>query len=307
MTFAPKSLLELQALWVGHGGEALGIVGDTAHIAKGTSYHLGADNLIAGAYSTVLARDKAGLSNAASAIDLGRLHGSYFYLRAFSRWLVQQVQDHPTTYHDVREVIYSPDGTHVYRWDNYARKLYLGGTGTGQGDDSHLTHTHISAFRDSEFRTKTGWIAPYFAAGSPVPAPGGTPDMPGVAFDLDVTHDTIPWDALGTARIKGTGHDLMRIRDQLPGASNVADGLDLKVVATGTIKAPPPPWAAVGERIVVYNYNGELHCSPWRDIAFTALAPPGDTTPFGQVQLDAAKAAGYADARTKAIGAVTAI
>lgn len=307
MTYAPRTLLDLEALWVKNGGVPLGIVGDTAHIAAGTSYHLGKDHLIAGAYSARLPRDLAGLDNAASAIDLGKLHGSLFFLQAFSRWLVAEIRAHPTTYRDVREVIYSPDGTHVYRWDNYGSHLYLGGTGTGQGDDTHLWHTHISWYRDSEYRAKTQLFAPYFAAGSPVPQPGVVTDMPGIAFDLDVTHDAIPWDALGTAKIKGTGHDLMRVRDMLPGVSNVADGLPLGVVATGTIKAPAPPWAAVGERAVFYNYNGQLHCSPMRDVAFTSLVPPADASPYTSVDITKAHDAGYGEAKLKAIAAVQGI
>ena len=50
----------------------------------------------------------------------------------------------------------------VKRWDNEASVLYAGGAGTGQGDDSHRTHTHISFFRDSETRDKVGIVRPYF-------------------------------------------------------------------------------------------------------------------------------------------------
>src|SRR3989337_3473133 len=74
--YNPASLRALGAFWTGQGGVNLGVVGDTAHAAKGYSYHLGADQLAATAYSTKTARDRAGLSNAASAIDLGRLGGT---------------------------------------------------------------------------------------------------------------------------------------------------------------------------------------------------------------------------------------
>jgi hypothetical protein len=70
----------------------LGIVGDTGHVATGVSYHLGKDQLRAGAYSATLPRDKAGLSNAASACDLGKLGGSLAGLQKFSSWLVAQIR-----------------------------------------------------------------------------------------------------------------------------------------------------------------------------------------------------------------------
>lgn len=163
MTFAPPTLVDLGRYLVAHDVVNLGVVGDTAHAAKGTSYHLGADQLAVGAYSAILPRDKAGLSNAASAIDLGKFEGSFVGLRAFSVWLVARCQANDPGTGDIREVIFSPDSEIVQRWDNYAKKLYLGGTGTGQGDDSHKYHTHVSFPRDSEFRDKIALINRYFS------------------------------------------------------------------------------------------------------------------------------------------------
>ena len=167
MTFAPATLKSLAALLVSHDVVNLGIVGDTAHQAKGTSYHLGKDDLIDGAYSAAFPRDKAGLSDAASAIDIGKFDGSYTGLRAFSKWLVARCQNGDPGTDDIREVIFSPDGKIVQRWDNYGKKLYLGGTGTGQGDDSHLYHTHVSFPRDSEFRDKTALFGRYWGDAAP--------------------------------------------------------------------------------------------------------------------------------------------
>jgi hypothetical protein len=140
----------------------LGIVGDTRHIIKGTSYHLGKDYLAAGAYSATLPRDRAGLSNAASAMDLGKLGGSLTGLQKFSVWLVAAVRADPQAYRDIREVIYSPDGQVVRRWDNELKALRVGGDGTGQGDNTHLYHTHISFYRDSEYRPKVALFSAYF-------------------------------------------------------------------------------------------------------------------------------------------------
>ncbi len=157
MTFAPMTLLELAAYWKRQGGVNLGIVGDTAHLDRGVSYHLGRDQLIPGAYSALRPRDRAGLSNAASAIDLGRLDGSYTHLRAFSDWLARRcVKQVPGT-GDVVEVIYSPDGKRVLGFKDGVDFLI-----PDYGDASHLTHTHISFYRDSEFREKTALFAPYF-------------------------------------------------------------------------------------------------------------------------------------------------
>ena len=45
------------------------------------------------------------------------------------------------TARDLREIIYSPDGKVVRRWDRLGKR--------SSGDDSHLWHTHFSFFRDS--------------------------------------------------------------------------------------------------------------------------------------------------------------
>ncbi len=160
MTYNPATLRALGALWTSNGGINLGVVGDTAHAAKGYSYHLGADQLAATAYSSATARDKAGLTNAASAIDLGRLDGSLANLRAFSRWLVGRGQRNESGTSDIREVIYTPDGKVVLRWDR--ERGYAAAPRAGEADDSHLTHTHISFYRDSEARDKRPVFAPYF-------------------------------------------------------------------------------------------------------------------------------------------------
>jgi hypothetical protein len=188
MTFAPPTLLELAALWTGSGGVNLGIVGDQSHTAKGTSYHLGRDQLVAGAYSATLARDRAGLSNAASAIDLGKRYGTLAGLQAFSVELVAAIRAEPAKFRDIREVIYSPDGKVVRRWDNELKALRVGGDGTGQGDDTHLFHTHISFYRDAEARDHTIAFAGVLDMQAPITDP--TPKIVTVAdnaawYELD--------------------------------------------------------------------------------------------------------------------------
>jgi hypothetical protein len=161
VTFAPAPLRELGAFWTQHHGVNLGVVGDTAHAAKGRSYHLGKSQLSADAYSRQTARDKAGLTEAASAIDLGKLDDSFGRLRAFSRWLVGRCQQNAPGTADIREVIYTADGTEVLRYDR--ERGITSKPRPGEADGSHLWHTHVSFYRDSEARSKTGLFAPYFA------------------------------------------------------------------------------------------------------------------------------------------------
>lgn len=181
MTTAPANLLSLASYWKANHGVYLGIVGDTSHLVKGVSYHLGKDDLRPGAYSAVTARDRAGLSVYASAIDLGKLRNSYTELRRFSVWLVGECRANRADTRDIREVIYTPDGRTVYGWNREA------GVGSAPirdyGDSSHLIHTHISFYRDSRARDQRGPFRRYFAVPTPTPGvkpmgPFTTPEQP---------------------------------------------------------------------------------------------------------------------------------
>lgn len=176
MTFAPATLTALGTYWTAQGGINLGIVGNQKHCR---GYHLGRDRIFSncackpdgtcepgggyGDYSVSQSqRDKNGLTNAASAIDLGKLNGSLPELRKFSDWLAKRcLAGHPTT-NDIREVIYSPDGKRVFGFKDGVSTLIL-----GYGDNSHLTHTHISWYRDSEARDKRPAFAGYFDTSEP--------------------------------------------------------------------------------------------------------------------------------------------
>lgn len=164
-TQAPANLVSLMAYWTGKGGTNLGIVGDAPHVAGGTSYHLGAQDLKPGAYSVQTARDKAGLSKYASAVDLGKLANSYAKLRKFSVWYVDQCRHNAADTRDVREVIYSPDGVTVLRWDR--ERGIASEPRDGEADNSHRWHTHISFYRDSRLRDQRGPFRRYF---DPAPA-----------------------------------------------------------------------------------------------------------------------------------------
>lgn len=153
MTFAPQSLLDLRAYLkpiTGLSDVELGIVGDEDHHG---GYHHGKSLLVSNDYSSRTARDRAGLSEAASAFDVGM----FSQLRAMSVWCVQQCQAGLADTLDVREIIYTPDGKVVWRWDRErGSEPYI------SGDPSHLGHTHFSFYRDSEKRDKRPLFRRFF-------------------------------------------------------------------------------------------------------------------------------------------------
>jgi hypothetical protein len=184
MTTAPPMLLKARTLLLDYlplDPAAVGIVGDPSHIG---GYHCGRDRVRRDAsgnitdYSVVEStRDRNGLSDYAAALDIGMFSahsaGRTWTLRDFSIWLVTECRNGIADTLDIREVIYSPDGIVVRRWDRLGRRT--------SGDSSHLTHTHISEFRDALGRrmpalmtrwlTHIGLITP-----APEPAPGPTPE-----------------------------------------------------------------------------------------------------------------------------------
>ena len=206
-TTNPPRLVELGKFWKAQHGVNLGVIGDTGHVTKGVSYHLGKAELTADAYSIQSARDKAGVTNAASAIDLGKLNGSLVNLRAFSAWLVARCLADPAVRHDVREIIYSPEGKTVQRYSGIDNKIH---TGPGNGDLTHRTHTHISFFRDSEKRDKVFLFQPFFQAA------GWGPDVSPEIRAVDPTAFRV------AAAIRRTGHDF----------GSLIDMADLKVALT---------------------------------------------------------------------------
>jgi hypothetical protein len=151
MTVAPRNLLDVRSLLLAHlpglSPAAVGIVGDANH--RG-GYHCGSDRVVANDYSVVeSSRDSSGLTLNASALDVGqftiRSGGRTHDLRTFSVWCAEQCAAGAAGTKDIREIIYSPDGKVVRRWDRLGRR--------STGDSSHLWHTHFSFFRDS---TKAG-------------------------------------------------------------------------------------------------------------------------------------------------------
>jgi hypothetical protein len=170
----------------------VGIVGDTAHAAGGDSYHLGADQIRARGsrdrYSVdESARDGRGLDDNASALDIGlfsvRTPRGLFGLREFSIWLVDRCKAGDPDTRDLREVIYSPDGRTVRRWDREKRR--------SSGDDSHLFHTHLSEYRDADGRRMVALVTRWLRYIGLLPEED---DMPLTNTDVDtiLNRDAIP-------------------------------------------------------------------------------------------------------------------
>jgi hypothetical protein len=62
----------------------------------------------------------------------------------------------------IREVIYSPDGRLVLRWDR--ERGVSSAPRAGEADDTHRYHTHISFYRCFEQQDKTAIFVPFFEA-----------------------------------------------------------------------------------------------------------------------------------------------
>jgi hypothetical protein len=162
MTFAPDSIKAVRAYLKGQDPDLsdteLGIVGGPSHVTQGTSYHLGRDDLIMSKnpYSARTARDLAGLSNAASALDID---DDLDELRTLSVWLVAACRRGEPDTRDIREIIYSPDGIDVWRWD---RERGQNSLPIPDSDFSHRNHSHISWYRDSEFSDRVAVFRRFF-------------------------------------------------------------------------------------------------------------------------------------------------
>lgn len=182
MTYAPATIKAAQVYLQGQTGlpwVSLGIVGDANHHG---GYHQGLGNVASTDYSRdESSRDERGLTGAASALDIG----AFPRLRDLSLWIVAQCKAGSADTKDIREVIYSPDGKKVVRWDRLGIR--------SSGDSSHLSHTHISYHRDAEGRDKTGLFKRYFE---------GDDDM-----QLSDQVDLTKWyrDTYGTARTNVEG------------------------------------------------------------------------------------------------------
>ena len=256
MTFPPPTLLELQAFLkplTGLPAISLGIVGDTSHKNGGTSYHLGREHLKASAYSRQTKRDKDGLSSAASAIDIG----NHKDLRRLSKALVAACQANAPGTSDIREVIYTPDGKNVFRWDRErghasapVKSVKVKGKWT-QGDRTHLFHTHVSWYRDSEKRSKLLVFKPLYGEHA------GEADVPLIDFTLAKN------EMAGIIKVKDGGATVVTIdggeRPKLP------PGLVRPVLgpATLAIRGDLPHYVLfIGEKEIGFVSENEVEFTP---------------------------------------------
>lgn len=152
-TYAPQRLLDLRHYLqpiTGLPDKDLGIVGDEDH--HGGYHHGWSMRAGDGDYSwDESTRDwNSARTEAASGFDLGM----FSRLRELSVWLVNECKAGAPDTQDFREIIYSPDGVTVKRWDRMGVRT--------TGDSSHLTHTHCSFFRDAEKNDKTAVFRRFF-------------------------------------------------------------------------------------------------------------------------------------------------
>lgn len=151
MTHTPDDLLAVRRYLQEATGLAPVALGVQHYQPDGGGYHEGRDLLAAAGRASSdysvreSGRDRAGLTDAASAIDIdqGWRQGISEFRRVTLALVAACRAGDPRT-HDIREIIYSPDGKTVHRYDALGVRT--------SGDPSHLTHTHISFFRDSEGR-----------------------------------------------------------------------------------------------------------------------------------------------------------
>lgn len=153
MTNAPADLLGFRVgvqQRTGLTAVEVGIVGDSAHAATG-GYHEGLTDLTrAGVintdYSVRLPRDKAGLTESASAFDIGYRWprgGNAAWLRFNNLFAADLRANHPALA-AVRAINYSPDGTRKVRIDRE------NGWREQSTTDVVDIHTHGEMYRDTE-------------------------------------------------------------------------------------------------------------------------------------------------------------
>lgn len=118
-----------------------GIVGDASH---SYGYHLARNELPSNDYSVVLAADKLGASDCASAIDVSLSRTDMILV---SKRLLAAGKGNDSRLHAMRE-FFGADSTdtHVIGWDRHDPNNAFDDTPT-TSDDSHLWHIHISFYR----------------------------------------------------------------------------------------------------------------------------------------------------------------
>jgi len=190
MTYTPPTIHAVKLYIEQHGG--------TVSVARSCDpnrnyygYHLGKDQIYSHNcldangnnrakgdkdYSVQTARDKSGLTDARAATDIQFFGAGGGLLKKqlqdFSVKLVARCVAKANGTSDIREIIYSPDGVKVWRYDQVSHTNSIGG-----GDDTHLEHTHVSYYRDTEYKDKISLYKWYFEP-VVIPVPEPSPVQP---------------------------------------------------------------------------------------------------------------------------------
>ena len=252
MTQAPGNLLEVRHLLLTYlnidksktkaddlESAEVGIVGDANH--RG-GYHCGSNRVVRNDYSVVeSSRDKSGLTLFASALDVGNFsytkNGRTHNLRTFSAWMVAQCKANAADTRDIREIIYSPDGRTVRRWDRLGRRT--------SGDSSHLYHTHFSFFRDAtkSGRDLTGPFRRYLIHIGAIVVPKPAP-LPSPLEAMMELHD----------KLTGTDNPNRTVGDALADLSNLRN---LLITPVGQYKGPGAPQPGSPLDLIIKALSGK--------------------------------------------------
>lgn len=160
MSTPPADLRQLRAAladWTGLDAAALGIVGNAAHT---WGYHLGRDRIYTippgrgdRDPSVRHARDRAGLDDNASAIDIG----AHARIRALGAYLLSAVLAGGTGTADICELIAErSNGSHIWAWDR------AGGVSGVPSSTERPHHLHVSYRRDSRGRDKVALFRTFY-------------------------------------------------------------------------------------------------------------------------------------------------
>lgn len=164
MTYSPATWKDWRDAWHAETGLPFVSLGLQHFSPQGGGYHEGNDLLAQGNrlntdYSKRESdRDRPG-TDGSSAGDIGwfdvtiqKADGTWrrVTLIDFNYWLIAQLNANAPDVRWIREVIYTLDRKTVKRWDRLGIRV--------SGDDSHLSHTHESGFRDEEATNKAAHV-----------------------------------------------------------------------------------------------------------------------------------------------------
>lgn len=313
VTFAPPDLQAVQRYVhdkTGQPWDALGIIHSTP---QGGGYHEGQDLLAAAdrapgpAYpysdysyadartvsSNGLGRDLtaadrlAGEPDAASAFDLG---GAFPDFLKFNAWMRDRMLAGDPRTRDIREMIYTLDGITVRRIDRT-------GIQRDGGDNTHLSHTHFSFYRDSFGRRDRddnflGLLKEFFTPTLASPGTEGDSDMVSNAVRLGTARTMIGLDDVNAGLAMNGEAWLSFFTDPALLGEKGVDQVRLRVAITNGKgwNVPVVTLSKTGWRQAIHLDTGANGVRVDRlDLVATALEPGGelhkDNDPAGHVEI----------------------